>query len=274
MSEIGLKGASGLGDTIYGVAIAKYFSSKYDTVHIMSDYPMLFSHIPNVKCYKYQKLNYIKTPKGDIPITKRFTYCGRKYTPGTTQFEDSYISIGIEEKLDMSIPWKVRNKELVDDIKKKAAGKKICYLQPPYEPFSREDQWGALLRIKPDIMQSIVNKYSDSIFFIQSGSLKWTLHKINNTQMDLVGKTNYVDGLDIISVCDFSIAQIGNTLPMSECHNKKNFIIFADAALKCDNKFLSAITPEKVVHCKQLNCSVIDNESIDIVLNKFEEFIK
>ena len=274
MSEIALKGASGLGDSIYGVPIAEYYSRQYDVVHIMAGYPVLFDHLPKVKCYKHEKLNYIRNGDRKIPIGKRFTYCGRKYTAGTTQFEDSYLSIGIQEKLKLEIPWTIKNHKLIDDIKQKANGKKICYLQPPYEPFSRADQWGALLRIKPDIMQAIVDEFNDEIFFVQSGSPKWTLHKIKNVQMDLVGKTNYVDGLDIVSMCDTGLSQIGNTLPMCECQNKKNFVIFSHAAMISENRFLASIIPEKVVHYKKLNCSVIDNEKIRHILEKFEEHIK
>lgn len=259
MSEIAIKGASGLGDCVYAVSIAEYYSKEYDNIYVMSDFPVLFEHLPKVKCFKHKKLNHIDLPDGrKKDIDKRFTYCGRKYTAGTTQFEDSYLSIHIKEKLEMNISWKVKNNELVDNIRKCAKDKKICILSAPYEPFGRDDEWGSLLRIKPDIMQTIVNN-RDDIYFIQVGN-KYALHKISNVDLDLIDKTSVSDLMDLVCICDFGISQIGNLLPICECMNKKNFLIFAITGQNCGNKFIEAVTPEKCVHYKKLNCSVWDND--------------
>jgi hypothetical protein len=254
---IGLKGASGLGDSIYAVPIAEYYSKKHDVVHIMSNYPELFKHITNVKCYKHEKLNYIRNGQERIPIDHRFTYCGRKYTAGSSQFEDSYMSIGIKDKLKLELPWIVKNTELIESVIKKADKKAICILSAPYEPFGREDCWGQLLRINPRMMCQIVDEFKDRVFFIQVGN-RFALHKIPGVDMDMIGNTSVSDLLDLVKIADIGLSQIGNLLPICEALNTHNMIIFSHQAMISDNKFLAAIKPEKVVHYKRLNRSVVD----------------
>jgi hypothetical protein len=271
---IGLKGASGLGDTIYAYPIVKYYAKMNDEVYYMTDYPEIYETLENVKCSKHQKLNYIVKEDGEKqPVDVRFTYCGRKYTPGTSQFTDSCLSAGIRKPLDLEIPWTIKNKKLIAKVKRQNKNKKkICILAAPYEPFGREDEWGAILRIKPKIMQNIVNEYKDRVFFIQTGN-KYTLHKIKNVDMDLIKKTTVSDLFDLIKICDIGLSQIGNMLPLCECQKKKNFIIYARAGLKCDNRFISSITPEKTTHYRKLNFSAMDNE-IDKAVIEFDNLLK
>ena len=270
MTKIGLKGASGLGDSIYGYPIVKYYANKYDIVYYMTDYPLLFADLKNVVCTKHQKINYIAFPDRRQPIDIRFTYCGRKYTPGTSQFTDSCISARIKEDIKLEIPWETRSTDLVNKIKRVAKGRKICIVSAPYEPFGREDEWGAILRIKPDIMQTIINKYKEKILFVQIGN-KFVLNKLS-TEIEVINQTSYTDLFDIVSVCDFGMSQIGNMLPLCECLGKKNFIIFNKAAMESENKFIAAITPDKTVHYKKLNCSVLD-DNIERAVKRFDGFI-
>ncbi len=278
MTEIAIKGASGLGDSIYLVPIAKHYSTDYDQINIMTNYPMLFEHLPKVKCYKHEKLNYIRIPGGQIPINQRFTYGARKYTPGTSQYTDYLMFGNVDTNIPLEMDWAVRSTELIGNIKKNAMGDKICILSAPYVPFGRVDEWGAILRIKPDIMQAIVDKYKNDIYFVQVGN-EFALHRIKGVQLDLISKTSVADLLDLVSICDIGLSQIGNLLPLCECLNKKNFLIFSQDAMQSENRFCAAITPDKTVHYKDLNLSVIDNikntsEHIDKCVGMFGELIK
>jgi len=270
MSEIRLKGASGLGDTIYAWPIVKWYAQKYDTVHYMTDYPELYETLKNVICYKHLKTNDL----GGGPVDVRFTYCARKYTPGTSQFEDSVLSAKIHEKLKLKIDWTIKNTDLVNNIISRSDEKKICVLAYPYEPFGREDEWGSMLRINQEVMQILIDRFKDRVFFIGTGN-RFVLHKTNNVDMDLHEKTSVSDMMDLISICNLGLSQIGNMLPMCESLGKKNFLIFANKAMvQTENKFINAITPEKTVHYKHLNCSVHDEMSHEVITNKFNDFIK
>ena len=259
-SFISLKGASGLGDSIYAYPICKYYAARYETVNIMSKYPVLFQGLKNVNVYDHKKVNYINTPSGDkIPIDIRFTYCGKKYTAGTSQFQDSCESAGIKESINLSIPWKVKNIALIEYIKDVADGRPICMMAAPYEPFGREDQWGKLLRIDSRILYDIVESRPD-VCFVQIGN-KYTLHSIETADIDIINETSVSDLMDIASICDIGLSQVGNLLPMCESQCKKTFIIYSRKAVESDNKFISAIVPEKVTHFKKLNTSIYDDDT-------------
>ena len=267
MTTIGLKGASGLGDTILAYPIVKYYADRYDVVYYMTDYPELYETLRNVVCSKHEKVNYINI-RGGIkhPVNIRFTYCGRKYTEGTSQFQDTCMSAGVPKTLECKIDWTIKNKQ--NDYRN---DKPVCVLSAPYEPFGREDQWGKLLRINNDVMDAIVESYKDRVDFVQIGN-KYTLYKVPNVKHDLVNKTSVSDLMDIVSTCDIGLSQIGNLLPMCEALGKKSFTIFSKKALMCDNKFLNSITPDKVVHDRSKNCSIIDDD-IDNAVRKFGETI-
>jgi len=250
MSTIGLKGASGLGDTIIAYPIVKYYAERYDTVYYMTDYPELYELLDNVECYPHQKVNYFRLRDGNRhPVDVRFTYCPRKYTPGTSQFQDSCLSA----KVPIDLPLKI---DL--NLAKYKRDKPYCVLAAPYEPFGREDEWGAVLRIVPKVVQNIVDEYKDRMDFVQIGN-DFVLHKIDGTH-DLVGSTTVIELMGLVANADVTLSQIGNLLPMSEALGKKSFTIFSKSGLETENKFISSITPGKTVHYKDLNCSIIDDD--------------
>lgn len=270
--EIGLKGASGLGDTIIAWPIVKYYAKRFDIVNYMTDYPELYETIPNVRCYPHKKLNYMIDAAGrKHPVDIRFTYCPRKYTPGSNQFEDSCISAKVSESIKLEIDWIIQNDNLVEDILAASLGKKICILAAPYEPFGRDDDFGKLLRIKPDIMQAIVDKYKDKVYFVQVGNNN-VLHQIKGI-MNIINKTTVSDLMDLVQVADFTLAQVGNMLPLSEALGTPSFTIFSSDGLKSENRFISSIKPEKVVTYPKINKSVIDGNITEAV-EDFGKFIK
>jgi len=283
MSSIAIKGASGLGDTIYLYPIAKHFSTLYDTVHLMSDYPELFESLPKVKCFPHKKLNYIPLGEGKKqPIDLRCTYGPRKHKPGTSQFEDMLIfgkhSLKGQNhphwnmpELELKIDWSIKNEELVRTTKAVAKGRKICVVAAPYEPFGREDEWGAVLRIKPEVIQDICTRYRESILFITIGN-KYTLHR-PTVEHDLVEQTTVSDLMDLVSISDICLSQIGNLLPMAEALGKKNFIVFAEGIKQASHPFISSITPQKTIHFKHLNKSVYDS-SDNITESFYDHFCK
>lgn len=267
MTEIGIKGQSGLGDSIYLYPIVKHFSPKFDKVHVMTNYPELFGSIENVTCYRHLKLNHVteETTQREIPISVRASYAGGKHKPGTSQFEDYCLFSGITDKLNLSLPWTIKNKDLESVVKNVAKGRKISIVAAPYQPFGRDDKWGNELCINPESIQSIIDKHNKEFLFIAVGN-KYCLDKLS-IEYDLIDKTTIPDLLDLVKMSDICISQIGNMLPMAECMGKKNLIIFADYTRKIkepyrskEESFLSAITPEKCVHYKHLNKSVYDNE--------------
>jgi hypothetical protein len=274
MTEICIKGASGLGDTVYLYPIAKHFSTKYDTVHLMSNYPEIFESIPNVICHKHLKLNYVPIVEGDKVRKKevdiRFTYGPRKHKIGTSQYEDMYLW-AIENfninfpKLELEIPWEIKNKELISTVRmiaNKRSERKIAVVAAPYQPFGREDKFGDEIKIKPEMIQYICDDLKEMGYLVIVVGNEYALYE-PICEYNLIGSTTVSDLFDLVSVADLTVTQIGNLLPISEVLGKKNITIFSENIPNCDHKFLKAITPDKCVHYKDLNLSLYDNEPVE-----------
>jgi ADP-heptose:LPS heptosyltransferase len=278
MSEIALKGASGLGDAIYAYPIVKYFASKYDDVYFMSDFPELFEDIPNVKCSKHLKINYIAIPNEESirkrPIDVKFTYGPRKHIPGTSQYQDMCIFAKKSYKdipdLPLKIDWEIHNAELINTVKLVAKGRKICVVAAPYQPFGREDKWGDEIKIQPESIQYIIDDLKQLGYLCIAIGNKFCLYE-PMVEYNLINQTSLTDLMDLMFICDLAVTQIGNLLPISEALNKKNITIFSSNIPNCTHSFLKAITPEKCVHYKNLNLSLYDDK---LDLNKVHEFIK
>lgn len=272
LTELGMKSQSGLGDAVYVYPIVKHFSPKFDHIYLMNNYPEIFESIKNVSCHRHLKLNYIAIPEGDnvrkIPVNIRCTAGAGKYKQGTSQFEDILAFSGIGQKLDFKLDWSIHNPELINTIKLVAKGRPVCVVAAPYEPFGRDDGIGADMRINPKSIQRILDKFRKEILFITTGN-RYCLHKLT-AEHDLVDQTSVSDLIDIVSISDMTLGQVGHMLPISESLGKKNFLVFAEKSFNSKEKFIRAITPEKVVHYKHLNTSVKDTD--DNIINKFRTF--
>ncbi len=266
MAELAIKGASGVGDSVYGYPIANYYSKDYDKIYYMSNYPELFEGIKNVECHRHTKLNYISLPEAESARKKhidiRFSYAPRKHIPGTSQFEDSCISAGIQSRVELKIPWTVRNTALTRRVRESAKGRKVCIVAAPYQPFGRDDKWGDEIKIDPESIQRIMDDLREQFLFVLTGN-KYCLYRPTCTEYDLIDQTSVTDLMDIISTADCCLSQIGNLLPMSEALEKKSVIIFSHKIPDMKHPFLRAITPEKTIHRKDLAYSVTDN-NLDI----------
>jgi len=258
-----LKGASGLGDSIYAYPIVKHYCEKHDDITVMSNYPELFADLP-VKVIRHTKDN------SDI----RFTYGIRKYTPGTNQFQDSVISAKIKEDLKLEIPWSIKNDKMIARINKlfRRSGKKFkCALAVPYKPFGRTDDFGKEMTVNYKIIDELIKKFKDNVFFIQVGRFK-PLYRYNNLDVDMNFKTTIPDLMDIVTYCDIGITQVGNLLPICECRNTPVLAFFSENGFKSESKFVRAITPGKTL-CKISSVAAIDTEPQDTINERFGKML-
>jgi ADP-heptose:LPS heptosyltransferase len=280
MSEICIKGASGLGDNIYLYPIVKHFASLYDKVYIMSDYPELFESLPNVTCSKHLKLNFIPIADGKTvrkkEIDLRCTYGPRKHKIGTDQFQDTYIFARTQghqiPDLKLELPWELKNTELVNTVRmiaNKNAFRKIAVVAAPYQPFGRTDKWGSEITIDPEVIQYICDDLKELGYLVITIGNDFCLYE-PMVEYNMIGQTTVPDMLDLVKMADLTVTQIGNLLPISEALNTKNITIFSKNIPNCEHKFLRAITPDKCVHRKDINLSMYDNEPVE----KIREFCR
>jgi len=266
-----LKGASGLGDSIYIRMVAQYFYEKDKSTFflIMSDFPDLFIGLP---CHivRHTKLNEIEY-QGRKYHTNKISYCGRKYKNDTTQFEDVCIAAGVPKDISYSLDWKIKNNTLINGIKKSASIKRkpICLITSPYRPFGRIDNWGKEITVNFDCMKKLINSKKNDFYFVMTCK-DTPIYRLENIDCNLSMKTNISDLLDIASISNVIIGQIGHALPIAECLNKPALIFFSKNGMSCGNTFLESITPKKTIHKKNLVKHIIDNESDECIRRTFE----
>jgi hypothetical protein len=260
MTEKKIKCASGFGDSLYMYPIVKYLieSGQEESIIVMTDYADIY------KCASFKdKLSFVKHSK-DMAQYK-ISYCGNKYKLGTSQFQDVCLAAGVPTHTDFTIDWKIRNTELINNIRKLSSNKKkVCFISAPFKPFGRVDEFGKELTINYKRMDDLIARNKDDYFFIQVCK-NIPEYQLNNIDLNLAGKTSISDVLDIMSISDRSMGQIGHILPLSEVFDTKCLLFFSRKGLQCENRFISSIKYEKVVHKKCIvNYCVDDYSDVEI----------
>lgn len=260
-----IKCASGFGDSIYMYPITRYLLKQNRKLNliVMTDYKDIY------KCHPYrERIEFVKHSKDFANF--KISYCGRKYKSGTSQFEDVCIAAEVPKDIKYNIDWKIQNKELIDNIKKLSSGKPICVVSAPFKPFGRVDEFGKELTVNFKRMNDLIARNKNDYYFIQTCK-NTPEYILNNINLNLAGKTAISDVLDIMSIANRSVGQIGHILPLSEVFKVPCMLFFSRRGINCENRFISSITYEKVVHYKKLVSFCVDDFSDVEIDRKWHE---
>jgi hypothetical protein len=252
-----IKCASGFGDAIYAYPIVRHLieSGKEEHITVMTDYHQIYDCAP----FK-DKLSFLRHSKDFAQY--KISYCGRKYKAGTSQFQDVCMAAEVPTDLDFSIDWEIQNQDLINTIKKLARRKEapICLISAPFKPFGRVDEFGVELTVNFKRMDDLIRRNRDKYFFVQVCK-NVPEYALNNIDLNLAGKTTISDVLDIMSISDCSMGQIGHILPLSEVFKVPCLLFFSRKGLNCENRFISSITYDKIVHYKDIIKYCVDDET-------------
>jgi len=219
-----IKGPTGFGDAIYMYPIVKHFIEGGDNVTVLTRHPYVFE---NLDC--------------DIaPIDDGYdidcNYIRRKGDPNTNQFQDMCIEAGIKRQ----IPLKLDYPRTFNNTTKR-----ICLVQRPYYPMNEERLRTELM---PDytIMQRLIHDHPD-LFFVEVGQSSAYGFKFSGIGLDMVDKTDYKGLLDLYSMADIVLSQIGYSVALAEALDTRIFVLFAQSGLDSEEYFFRTITPKKVI---------------------------
>lgn len=235
-----IRAGSGLGDTIYLQSIVRYFLEQGEKLEVCADFSAVF--LPLLKKYPNQ-ISISPFTRSNIQIIAHYTQRRGKY--GTDQYQDMYIQAGIKEHVDQRIDWEVQNTDLEYRINKEAKGKKKVFVMLPRSPMDRKDGFGK--ELIPD--WSLIDKILDrqDLFKIQVG-VGEPLYKYKNIDMDLTGKTNVRDVMDLGAICDLFIGPCSFAIPLSESFMKKSLLVWSPKVHAAKEAFIRSVTPENVLH--------------------------
>lgn len=235
-----IRSGFGIGDNLYLQSIVRHLTDRGHKLIVCTTYPDVFDPIKNrVTFHPFTKL------KVDMVAH----YGGRKKCTDTDQFQDMCISAGIHEPVDLRLDWTVRNKGLVEMIKKKANGRKIVFVQHPRTPMGRRDGFGKELSPDYRVMDRVLEKLKSRFLLVKFGEGK-PLYDLKNCELDLVNKTTIHDMIDAASVCDYFFGQCSFVIPLAESLNKPCLILWSSKGLKAAHEYVRLVTPEKILHRK------------------------
>jgi hypothetical protein len=259
MNTIRCRGGSGVGDSFYLYPIVKHLL-KDNNVTLCCNYPEIFTGLHNKERETIFKIESFR--KTDIDM--HLVYSLRKKYPDTNQYKDILIQNKLPD-IPLEMDWNITNDYITNGIVELAEGKKICFLEAPHEPFARTDGFALSMVPNYEIIDKLLE--DENIFSVQIGRSP-VPYKLKNIDYDLVDKTSISEMIDIASISDIFLGQIGFILPLSECLNKKNLVIVARKGLNSHIDFIKRITPTKVL-CKDTSHACIDDEPFEEIQKKF-----
>lgn len=242
-----IRGGSGLGDSIYLQAVCRYLLSKGHALKIHTNYPDVFRNLRG----EYEIAGFSK-----ININILAHYSMRRKIKGFSQFEDCCIEAGLKEPVELKLDWQATS----NTIKKPYA-----VVGLPRSPMARTDGMGAELLPCMKAYQRIIDKLKAQGYLIVQVGAGEPLHKLQNIDVDLANQTSVSELIDVVSLSDFVICYPSFLVPLAESLDKRYVTLFSHRGLVSPKIFLRQITPDKVMHCKDLGRFVVDEGDIDAV---------
>ncbi len=239
----------GLGDSIYLQSVVRHLLKAGGLrMQVASDYPDVFR------------------PLGSrvevVPFTRRADiyahYVTRKYTPGTTQFQDCCILAGIKEPAELRLDWSVTNPGLVRKLQD--CGRPLLVVQMPRTPMGRTDGFGKSLLPDCRVLQRMVTEARETHHIVQIGA-GVALFKLRGIDTDLANKTTVAETIDVVSAADRCLGYVSFLVPLAESLDKPAMFVWSAKGLRDGQRFVRAITPKKILH-KATSTFVIDEEML------------
>lgn len=233
-----IRSGFGIGDNIYLQSIVRHLTDKGHRLMVCTTYPDVFEPVKN-------KVTFHPFTKVKVDVVAH--YGGRKKIKETDQFQDMCISAGIKEPIDLRLDWQVRNKGLVETLKRKANGRKIVFVQHPRTPMGRRDGFGKELSPDYRVMDRILASIKDRFLLVKFGEGK-PLYDLGNCELDMVNKTTLHDLFDAATACDYFFGQCSFVIPLAESLKKPCLILWSSKGLKAPHEYVRSVTPEKILH--------------------------
>lgn len=241
-----LNASKGLGDALYLRAAVLHLLDRGEEVTVYTTWPDAFSDLSVTIKSRQQLLD--KPVEGLRSMHKSL----RQTLSGMDHFQACCLRAEIKEPVELEMRWTVKRPELVEDIKRKAAGKQILLYQ------SRRVQNNEYQRLMAP-RRAAFNRYVEKA----TGYYRIKLGKSSSIEcdtsapceLDLFDKASIHDAFDIATAADMFFGQDCFLTILAQALNKPFACMFARAALESET-WISNYTPERMIHKKHL-CTVL-----------------
>ena len=255
---ISVRGGAGLGDAIYVQSVARYWVGQGRKVEVCTHWSEVFSPIKD-----YCRFSPFRRDN----ISSFAHYYSRRGVRGTTQWEDVCVTAGIPKTTELLLDWVPACHASLEVIKR-AGCRKIALVGMPRAPFDRKDRFGNELLPKPDGFRRVVDRVRQDMFTVMVG--RGTSEYDVDVDLNMVNLTSVTDLIDFASVADLLVGQPSYMIPLAESLDKKSLIVWSRRAHRSKHEVVRQITPEKIIHRKDLVTSVYDDASEGLVGNVYQ----
>jgi len=239
-----IRGGSGLGDAVYLRPVVDYYvKNSGSKITVCSNYPDVFiGSGATVVPFSREKINVVGH------------YSLRKKEPNTNQWQDVCISAGVPG-LALRFDWPVTNPQLIERVRRAAAGRPVVLVHGGRSPMGRSDGFGAELLPQAQAFAHAQAALRDCMFVrIGKGG---NLYHIDS-EMDLSDKTSICELIDLFCSCDMVLAQCSYAVPLAEAFDKTLIAVWAHKGLTKGVPYIRQITPQKILS-KPTSWFIVDN---------------
>lgn len=242
-----IRGGKGIGDALYVQAVARHLVAR-ERLRVATSWPEIFRPLGDrVECVPFTRVG--------IQILAHYSL--RKARVTTDQFTDCCLQAGLKGPVELRLDWQIENTTLTDAMRRQAAGRPICLVQLPRAPMGRTDGFGMELLPDCSAIQRAIDRLRGRVLLVQVGAGR-PLHRFEGLDVDLAGQTTLPQLLDVAAEADGALGYCSFMLPLCESLGKRALLVWSRRGLKSRTGYIRQITPEKVVHRKDLVLSVND----------------
>lgn len=241
---IAVRGASGLGDSVYLRPIIEHFVRAGRDPVALSNYPEVFDGAGcRVEPFRRERVDVVAH------------YVMGKGRQGTTQFDDMVLAAGITERVPFGFAWPVKNPGLVAGVRARAAGRPVVLVHGGRRPMARTDGFGMELLPEPGAFEAALAGLA-GCYLVGIGRDE-PLYRLEVDE-DLKGGTTVTGLLDLFATCDGALGQCSFVIPMAEVFDRPLLVIWAARGLAVNNLYIRQITPAKILS-KPTSRHVVDD---------------
>lgn len=246
---IALQAPNGLGDAIYLRAIVLHLLARGEEVTVFTRWPDVFSDL-QVTIKGLLEIDATSPPRyACYPMS-------RPVPAGADDFTMRCRQVGIKEPVELKLGWRVRNPNLIDRIKRDAAGRRIFLYQCAR---AIRTPVSALLKPRREAFNAFIAKYRDC-YRIKLGHPPHVADDADAPcELNLFGKAFIFDTFDVCTIGDLFFGQASFINCIAEALDKPYITMFARAALASDDYRANSATPERVFAKKHLATAVYDD---------------
>lgn len=260
---LSIRGGSGLGDSLYLQGVVRHLVSETPGIEVCTDWPDVFLPLKGkIRLSRFRREN----------ITKIAHYTSRKAIPGTDQFQDCCLQVGISEPVEFKLDWRVVDEGLADSVRDAAGARPIVVVGLPRAPLGRKDGVGAELLPDCGVIQRGIDLIGGVAFIVQVGHGA-PLFNFRGIDLDLANRTTVSGLLDVASMADGFLGYCSFIVPLAESLLKPALLVWSRRGLNSPRDFFRQITPEKIFHRPATSRAVIDDCGEDQLLEAADAFL-